>query len=222
MLFRSQEGRNQSLKDKEILQGLVSDISHQVKTPLANMKLYAGILQKPNLTEEKRQMFLTTLEEQINKLDFLIQSLIHMSRLETGTFVLKKGGKYGVIDLSNDVKIDFVYNGISYESKADIYITENEQFINEILNNQYEVKQMGMLLEINSEKGYFVLRKDDGNRYYNFQFEEKNEADIFASTNLFLSKKDGKYGFVDKDGKVVVDYKYDRSEEHTSELQSRE
>lgn len=83
-----QEGRNQSLKDKEILQGLVSDISHQVKTPLANMKLYAGILQKPNLTEEKRQMFLTTLEEQINKLDFLIQSLIHMSRLETGTFVL--------------------------------------------------------------------------------------------------------------------------------------
>ena len=128
---------------------------------------------------------------------------------KTGILIAKKGGKYGVIDLSNDVKIDFVYNGISYESKADIYITENEQFINEILNNQYEVKQMGMLLEINSEKGYFVLRKDDGNRYYNFQFEEKNEADIFASTNLFLSKKDGKYGFVDKDGKVVVDYKYD-------------
>ena len=83
-----QEGRTQSQRDKEILQGLVSDISHQVKTPVANMKLYAGILQKPNLTEEKRQMFLATLEEQINKLDFLMQSLIHMSRLETGTFVL--------------------------------------------------------------------------------------------------------------------------------------
>lgn len=83
-----QEGRNQSQQDKEILQGLVSDISHQVKIPVANMKLYAGILQKPNLTEEKRQMFLTTLEEQINRLDFLMQSLIHMSRLETGTFVL--------------------------------------------------------------------------------------------------------------------------------------
>lgn len=40
-----QEGRNQSQQDKEILQGLVSDISHQVKTPVANMKLYAGILQ---------------------------------------------------------------------------------------------------------------------------------------------------------------------------------
>lgn len=82
-----QEGRAQSRRDKEILQSLVSDISHQVKTPIANMKLYAGILQKPNIQEEKRQVFLSTLEEQINKLDFLMQSLIHMSRLETGTFV---------------------------------------------------------------------------------------------------------------------------------------
>ena len=78
----------QSRRDKEILQGFVSDISHQVKTPVANMKLYSGILQKPDLTEEKRQIFMTTLEEQIDKLDFLMQSLIHMSRLETGTFVL--------------------------------------------------------------------------------------------------------------------------------------
>lgn len=82
------EERTQSQQDKEILQGLVSDISHQVKTPIANMKLYIGILQKPQLTEEKREVFLRTLDEQTNKLDFLMQSLIRMSRLETGTFVL--------------------------------------------------------------------------------------------------------------------------------------
>ena len=51
------------------------------------MKLYIGILQKPQLTEEKREVFLRTLDEQTNKLDFLMQSLIRMSRLETGTFV---------------------------------------------------------------------------------------------------------------------------------------
>lgn len=82
------EGRMQSLRDKETLQELVSDISHQVKTPIANLKLYTGILQKPQLTEEKRELFLNTMEEQIDKLDFLMQSLIKMSRLETGTFVL--------------------------------------------------------------------------------------------------------------------------------------
>lgn len=82
------EGRLQSQRDKEILQSLVSDISHQVKTPVANLKLYTGILQKPELPEEKRVLFVATMDEQINKLDFLMQSLIKMSRLETGTFVL--------------------------------------------------------------------------------------------------------------------------------------
>lgn len=82
------EGRLQSQRDKETLQSLVSDISHQVKTPVANLKLYTGILQKPELPEEKRVLFVATMDEQINKLDFLMQSLIKMSRLETGTFAL--------------------------------------------------------------------------------------------------------------------------------------
>lgn len=83
------EGRVQSQKDKEMLQSLVSDISHQVKTPIANMKLYTGILKKPEISDEKRQIFLETMDAQVSKLDFLMQSLIKMSRLETGTFVLQ-------------------------------------------------------------------------------------------------------------------------------------
>lgn len=78
----------QNRRDKETIQELVSDISHQVKTPVANIKMFTGILKKNALSEEKREEFLSTLEGQINKLDFLMQSLIKMSRLETGTFVL--------------------------------------------------------------------------------------------------------------------------------------
>ena len=82
------EGKRQSQRDKETLQGLVSDISHQVKTPIANIQMFTGILQRHDLPPEKRAEFLHTLEDQINKLDFLMQSLIKMSRLETGTFTL--------------------------------------------------------------------------------------------------------------------------------------
>lgn len=82
------EGKRQSQRDKETLQGLVSDISHQVKTPIANIQMFTGILQRHDLPPEKRVEFLRTLEDQINKLDFLMQSLIKMSRLETGTFTL--------------------------------------------------------------------------------------------------------------------------------------
>ncbi|MDE6926029.1 MAG: HAMP domain-containing histidine kinase [Acetatifactor sp.] len=82
------EERLQSQKDKQTLQSLVSDISHQVKTPIANVKLYTGILQRQEISEEKRELFLHSMEAQIDKLDFLMQSLIKMSRLETGTFTL--------------------------------------------------------------------------------------------------------------------------------------
>lgn len=82
------EGKVQSQRDKQTIQELVSDISHQVKTPIANIQMFTGILRQHQLTEEKRAEFLETMASQINKLDFLMQSLIKMSRLETGTFVL--------------------------------------------------------------------------------------------------------------------------------------
>ena len=53
------------------------------------------------------------------------------------------------------------------------------------------------------------MRDDNGYKYYNLKFEEKQESDIFPNRTLFLSKKDGKYGFTDKNGKVIVDYIYD-------------
>lgn len=82
------EARKESSRDKKTIQELVSDISHQVKTPIANIKMFTGILRGHNLPAEKQGEFLATMEEQIDKLDFLMQSLIKMSRLETGTFTL--------------------------------------------------------------------------------------------------------------------------------------
>lgn len=85
---RMQEGKRSSEQDKQLIQELVSDISHQVKTPMANIRMFAGILEKPQLPDPKREEFLGMMTAQINKLDFLLQSLIKMSRLETGTFAL--------------------------------------------------------------------------------------------------------------------------------------
>ena len=73
------EGKVQSRRDKETIQSLVSDISHQVKTPIAGIKMYVGILRGHSLSQEQKEVFLATLEEQTDKLDFLIQSLVKMS-----------------------------------------------------------------------------------------------------------------------------------------------
>lgn len=96
---RMQEGQRQSLQDKQTIQELVSDISHQVKTPIANIQMFTNILRQHQLSEEKRTEFLDTMSAQIRKLDFLMQSLIKMSRLETGTFSLhmEEGSLYQTI-----------------------------------------------------------------------------------------------------------------------------
>lgn len=96
---RMQEGQRQSEQDKQTIQELVSDISHQVKTPIANIRMFTNILQQHQLSDEKRNEFLATMTAQINKLDFLMQSLIKMSRLETGTFILhmEAGSLYNTI-----------------------------------------------------------------------------------------------------------------------------
>lgn len=82
------EEKQRSRQDKQVIQELVSDISHQVKTPIANLQMFLDILKSHELSDEKRTEFLDMTKGQLNKLDFLLQSLIKMSRLETGTFTL--------------------------------------------------------------------------------------------------------------------------------------
>lgn len=80
----------QSKRDKEKIQALVSDISHQVKTPAANLKMYIQILSRQDIDEEKRRRFLELSLAQTEKLEFLMHALIKMSRLETGIISFKK------------------------------------------------------------------------------------------------------------------------------------
>lgn len=128
---------------------------------------------------------------------------------KTGKIIAEENGKYGIIDLTGKTELEFKYNGINYNEKADLYVAEDENYNNEILDSNYNVKLSGILIDLDDEKGYIEIRKDDEYKYYNLKIEEKNEADIFTSNTLFISKKNGKYGFVDKDNKVIVDYIYD-------------
>ena len=132
-----------------------------------------------------------------------------LKEAKSGVLIAKKNGKYGIIDLENNNKTEFKYSIIEYDEKADIYVAEDENYNNDIIDNAFAVKQTGILIDKDNEKGYIKIRQNDEYKYYNFKFEEKNEKDVFPSKTLYLSKKDGKYGFIDKDGNVIVDYIYD-------------
>lgn len=82
--------KNQEIsREKESLKELVTDISHQTKTPLANMKLYLELLSEETGSAESTG-YLEKMSGQVDKLDFLLQSMVKMSRLETGTIKIQK------------------------------------------------------------------------------------------------------------------------------------
>lgn len=83
-----QSGNKQVQEEKQAIQEMISDISHQVKTPVTNLKMYNSTLLERQLTPEKEQEFHRLMESQINKLDFLMQAMVKMSRLETGVISL--------------------------------------------------------------------------------------------------------------------------------------
>jgi len=85
----TQGAAEQSEQLKRNVQELVSDISHQLKTPLSNIKMAAETLEDENIEKERRQFFVSGLKKQVDKLEFLIEAMTKISRLENGMIVPK-------------------------------------------------------------------------------------------------------------------------------------
>ena len=84
------ENRESVAKERADLQELISDISHQVKPPMANLQMVNATLLEQPMPEEKRREFLQASSGQLEKLDFLMRAMIKTSRLETGVISLDK------------------------------------------------------------------------------------------------------------------------------------
>ena len=84
------ENRESIAKERADLQELISDISHQVKTPISNLKMVNATLMEQPMPEERQREFLQASSGQLEKLDFLMQAMIKTSRLETGVISLDR------------------------------------------------------------------------------------------------------------------------------------
>lgn len=144
------------------------------------------------------------------KIPFSYQEL---NSIENGYYIAKKDNKYGIINENNETIVEFKYNYINQRKDTDFVEAENDLLETDIYNKDMQLKLTGIVSEVNTEKGYISIRVSGEQKYYNFKFEEKEAKDIFVDHTLFLSKKDGKYGYKDKNGNLVVDYIYDDAKE---------
>ncbi len=87
-LSSSATSKQKLLEEQERIKMLISDISHQTKTPIANIMLYSQLLQEK---EKDPELFpiIENIREQSEKLDFLIRSLVKTSRLENEVLILQ-------------------------------------------------------------------------------------------------------------------------------------
>ncbi len=137
----------------------------------------------------------------------------YLSYISDGNYIAKKDGKYGVINLSNETKVEFTYTNMTYMKDENFIEAEREDGLTDLMDTDFNIKVTGIVSEINTNKGYVKVRVNGEYKYYNFKLENKTAKEIFTINTLFMDKKDGKYGFVDKNGIVIVDYIYDDATE---------
>ena len=147
-----QKTRHTAEGEKEELQSLVSDISHQTKTPIANLKLINDTMLTRPLTEEKRKEFLQATGTQLDKLDFLIQGMVKTSRLETGAI-------NGVLAPMEQKEIS-----LSVDCPSDLTISHDSRWTSEalfnILDNAVKYTSAGGSIQVRVRDWEMYLRID--------------------------------------------------------------
>ena len=91
VLYECLEVKNSSIEcEKNSIKSLIGDISHQVKTPMSSISIYSETLMNEYITLEKRVEFGKLINGQVKKMEWLVDSLFKISRLENGVIELSK------------------------------------------------------------------------------------------------------------------------------------
>ena len=94
-------------REKIFLKNTISDISHQLKTPLAALNIYNGILEEAEDMEQVREFTSLSVKE-LDRIDTLVQNLLKITRLDAGTMVFHKEEE-NVSEIIKDIELHFAY-----------------------------------------------------------------------------------------------------------------
>lgn len=92
---------------KEFLRNTISDISHQLKTPLAAMNIYNGIMQNEASSPEIQE-FTSLTEQELDRIEILVQNLLKITKLDAGTINIVKKTE-NVSEMMKEIKKHFLF-----------------------------------------------------------------------------------------------------------------
>jgi signal transduction histidine kinase len=197
-------------KEHEEIKILISDISHQLKTPVTNLKIYCDLLQDNSLSHKQREDFTNNIQSQLDKLSFLMDSMIKMSRLESGIIALNP--QLGSLNKTCLAAIKQVYQKalqknieVSFLENEDIFTKHDTNWTTEaifnVLDNAVKYTQAGGSVTLSIEKyemyariniidnGSGILEADINNIFKRFYRGKNTLNEEGVGLGLYLARE---------------------------------
>jgi signal transduction histidine kinase len=127
-------------KLKEFLKGTISDISHQLKTPLAALTIYNGLLQEDTEDISAVKEFAVKSEKEIERIEMLVQNLLKITKLDAGAIIINKTPE-NIANMMNDIYQHFEFRAkeeqkiITLSGTEDIQLVCDRDWITEAISN---------------------------------------------------------------------------------------
>ena len=219
------KGKNNKVNNAKVeIEQMVSDITHQVKTPISNIRMYSDTIINNDLSKEQEKEFLNVISNQVDKLEFLMDSLTKMSKLETNMIVLNKESskfmeciekaKEQVIPLAENKNIEIEIIGenciIQYDKKwtleAICNILENAiKYTNQNGKIRIHLEKLESFLKIDIiDNGIGIDQENISNIFKRFFRERKVHNINGVGIGLYLSKNiiENQNGYIKVKSKV--------------------
>ncbi|WP_251386473.1 sensor histidine kinase [Mediterraneibacter agrestimuris] len=162
------------LREKEFLKNTISDISHQLKTPLAALNIYNGLLQDEDMELSTVKEFADLSEQELDRIETLVQNLLKITRLDASAIVLEKATE-NVADMIRDIELHFAYR--ARQEKKEIILSGSDhvslccdrdwlsEAIDNIVKNAFDHTENGAAIRITWKalpSGVQIVVKDNG------------------------------------------------------------
>lgn len=162
------------LREKEFLKNTISDISHQLKTPLAALNIYNGLLQEEAEENQAIKEFVGLSEQELDRIETLVHSLLKITKLDAGSIVLEKSEE-NVADMMRDIELHFAYRAKQEEKNVilsgadDVMLSCDRDWLMEavsnIVKNAFDHTQTGSTISMEWRQLPSLVQivvKDDG------------------------------------------------------------
>ena len=225
------ENNKALLKERDSIKQLLTQIAHQLRTPLANMENYLVLLEEEGISEEERLKYINAVEKSERKISFLVEKFMLSARLESQIIQIHKSTS----NLKETVA-QAIFQVYKKAQEKDIYIdlqeNENEwmvlhdknwicECVYNLLDNSIKYSKAGqqitvymknneMFTQISVEDNGIGILQDEENRIFKLYYRGKNTTEYegfgigLYITNEIVRKHDGFMRVSRKENGLIV------------------